>query len=440
MRLHVRKLGLIVFCAAAATWYLKAQPAAQELAPGMAFWRHDAEFATILDMVNRSTTEAQVRLRLFWPDGSTAVDRTISVDAHSNRSVSTTELLGPVPAGRIAEAGLLLMSSQGVEPNSVLAIARTVSKVSSVSLPLGVEPQPSSRSQLGFWWRPTTGSRYDLLVANRSETAATVFITPDSHVDAPQRVTLGPRQMKTITLGQRANDPRQPGIIRLETDGAGLMAVGLITDAARGFSTTVPFSPPTLGEGAIELHGSYAPVGMQPAETGIAPEFRFQTDVLLHNPSSQDALAHVDVKGVTPSGADVKIESSAITIRPFETRVVPLRGRRVQQAGATSVVVTANRSLVAKAVAFDATRDFVIDVPLVDPKRAGPSQWSQALADPALSAWPSFAIGPHDSRLQHCLYNTNRYCDERVGPPSRDYGCESDGRPWQQDGCRRTQH
>ncbi len=33
MRLHVRKLGLILLCAAAAGWYQRAEPVAQELAP-----------------------------------------------------------------------------------------------------------------------------------------------------------------------------------------------------------------------------------------------------------------------------------------------------------------------------------------------------------------------------------------------------------------------
>jgi hypothetical protein len=205
-----------------------------------------------------------------------------------------------------------------------------ISQVEMVDNSPGVNLLPKQLS--GVWWGLGTGRDARIMVNNTSAGAVTADVFLDfmgqRHTSAP--LIFDPHETKVLSitslLGELKVSPAQApeGGISIVARGAThpLIAQGRITDAARGFSTTLNFPDPTL-QTTNALHASGVPIGAPTADSPFANAGTFVPHVILRNLMGSPQTVTISIEYPTPDGP-AQTTLALLPLGGYRTQDVPL--------------------------------------------------------------------------------------------------------------------
>src|SRR5262249_22901979 len=207
--------------------------------------------------------------------------------------------IGAAPDGSGFQEGSLTLNYQSESAADVGALLTVTDTEHHFSLDVPDEmPMSYTSSKLeGMWWLPAATSEYHLVISNMGGSSSAVTLTPNSQakgaINQPLTLTLGPHQVRVLSLGEIVGPKLGPvrglgnvGGIRIVHSGqpGTVLAYGMVRDNEKGISSRFPFFDPTTGDSST-LSATHILVGA-PDIAGLPANASFSATAILRNISS----------------------------------------------------------------------------------------------------------------------------------------------------------
>ena len=230
------------------------------------------------------------------------------------------------------------------------------------------------------WWGVSGGRDARVMVSNTAAEVAMadVFLDVQGQRHAIAPLNFAPHETKALSVAQllaglELSPAQAPeGGITIIPRGAKatLIAQGKITDAARGFSTTLNFPDPSL-ELASALHASGVPIGTPTKDSSFAKTGTFIPHVIVRNLTALPQSVTVTIEYPGEKGPEQTV-LAPIPLEPYATRDISLDvafgqlplplphcSIRIQYSGAPGTVIGGVSSI-------EMNGDLVIDSPVAN--------------------------------------------------------------------------
>ncbi|MGH9759944.1 MAG: hypothetical protein ACREDR_39930, partial [Blastocatellia bacterium] len=292
-------LGL-VFCAAYFP-RVGTQSSAFTMSPGaaqaafFAYWNLADGFTSSIVLNNSTDAPLVVRPTLYDVSGNAIPVAAIQIPGRQNVRANIADWVAAAGAGPTLTQGSVVVDYTAQTAGSLGAQVTVRNWNTGVSFDVPDEmPMSFMSSKLeGMWWRPTEGSKYDLVVSNMSAAPLTATVSFDASAGAGMQLALSPHEQREIDLGTTAGAPN-PGFgfnkfggISISHDGepGSVQAEGLLTDPGKRFSSHFPFADPAMGM-SNQLAAAHVLVGA-PDSPGLPKGLNFTAIGLFRNVSGQ---------------------------------------------------------------------------------------------------------------------------------------------------------
>ena len=231
-----------------------------------------------------------------------------------------------------------------------------------------------------LWWSLDDKTQAEVFLANTK--SSQIIVTPTFYVGGSgiesEPIVLEAHESKTLDIGQalrklRAKQEAAGGISLRQTGQPGSLAVtGVVTNKARGFSSTLRFIDATM-QRSSSLHGAHLLIGQPAAQSGLPLKSKFVPRAIVRNTTDLALEVYATVRYKLDNVAS-SIQLPPLALNAFEVRELDLS--EVISSVGTRIITDAGIELqhngkpgwvLAAAASIDQSGNHVFDVPIKDP-------------------------------------------------------------------------
>ena len=259
----------------------------------------------------------------------------------------------------------------------------------SFDVPFTEDIEFSSSRLDGLWWSLDDKTQAEIFLANTK--SSQIIVTPNFYIDGrgieSEPIVLEAHESKTLDIGQalrklRAKQEAAGGVSLRHNGQPGSLAVtGVVTNKARGFSSTLRFIDATM-QRSTNLHGAHLLIGQPDRLSGLPTKSKFTPRAIVRNNTDLPVEVNATVRYKLDNNAS-SVHPPPLTLNAFEVRELDMSdvinsvgSRTITDAGIELEHSGKPGCIVAAAASIDQSGNQVFDVPVKDPmakKMAGGS-------------------------------------------------------------------